>query len=131
MAFHLVRLFAHGLVFRLLIGLWSAFEAGQSVVTGVAWSVSSLQRLCSRSELSMSIHERVSARLESKRRLRVARRFSFVERQRRARERHQEYLRTRRFTARKFIDRYASLPTLGCSGVCTPCTLVRGVDMSG
>ncbi|PHJ24975.1 trichohyalin [Cystoisospora suis] len=63
------------------------------------------QRLCSRSELSMSIHERVSARLESKRRLRISRRFSFVERQRRARERHQEYLRTRRFTARKFIDR--------------------------
>ncbi|PFH37713.1 hypothetical protein BESB_000550 [Besnoitia besnoiti] len=62
------------------------------------------QRLCSRSELSVSIHERVSARLET-RRHRLARRFSFVEREKRARERHEDYLRRRRVAARKFIER--------------------------
>lgn len=67
--------------------------------------VAKFQRLCSRSELSISIHERVSARLELKRKLRLSRRFSFVEREKRARERHQEYLNRRRVIARKFIER--------------------------
>ncbi|EPT29756.1 putative trichohyalin [Toxoplasma gondii TgCatPRC2] len=62
------------------------------------------QSLCSQSELSVSIHERVTARLETKRK-RLSRQSSLVEREKRARERHEEHLRRRRVIARKFLER--------------------------
>ncbi|CBZ52649.1 putative Trichohyalin [Neospora caninum Liverpool] len=66
------------------------------------------QSLCSQSELSVSIHERVSARLETKRK-RLSRQSSLVEREKRARERHEEHLCRRRVVARKFIERRAAV----------------------